>query len=123
MILSQDEALELIKGNLGVNRGFEALREKSSMLYALVEGDDFDNKLINKIEFIESDKKQTARKKYSRDIQDFFERLFQPLENISYATGGNRVYDVDDLEIKKELIKTISNVKDSNSLSHWIQVD
>jgi uncharacterized protein (UPF0297 family) len=121
MILSDQQALDLVKLNRASNREFEKLREDSSMLYALVEGDDFTEKLIDKIEFIEGEKKAIARKKYSRDIQDFFERLFQPLENIWYATGGNKVYDIDDLEVKKEFLHTISNIKDSNTLSHWIQ--
>jgi len=121
MILSKEKALELIKSNQAQNPLIQKLRKESSMLYALVEGDDFKEKLIDQIEFIEGSAKASARKKYSRDIQDFFERLFQPLENIWYATGGNKVYDIDDEETKKEFLFTISNIKDSNTLSHWIQ--
>ena len=121
MILTQDEALELLKKNAGANKRFEKLREESKELYALVEGDGFDDLLINKIEFIESDKKAAARKKYARNMQDLFERLFVPLENIPYATGGNKVYDIDNKETKLEFLKTIANVKDSNTLAHWIQ--
>lgn len=121
MILSDEQALELIKNNQAVNPKLDSMRENSSMLYALVEGDMFKEKLIDQIEFIEGSDKSIARKKYSRDIQDFFERLFQPLENIWYATGGNKVYDIEDQDIKKEFLHTISNIKDSNTLSHWIQ--
>ena len=121
MILSNEDALALIKENKSLNPKLSKLRTESSMLYALVEGDDFKTKLIDKIEFIEGEAKAKARKKYSRDIQDFFTRLFQPLENIWYATGGNKVYDIDDDEIKRELLFTLSNIKDSNTLSHWIQ--
>jgi|AntAceMinimDraft_18_1070375.scaffolds.fasta_scaffold02306_6 hypothetical protein len=121
MKLSQKEALELIKKNQTPTRLVEKLRKESEMLYALIEGDSFKEKLIDQIEFIEGSSKSIARKKYSRDIQDFFERLFQPLENIWYATGGNKVYDIDDEDIKREFLFSISNIKDSNTLSHWIQ--
>lgn len=121
MTLTNSEARQIIKDNQIIGAEFQSLRLKSEMLYALVEGDDFKGKLIDQIEFIESDKKQEARSKYSRDIQDFFERLFQPLENISFATGGNKVYDIDDMDVKKEFLKTISNIKNSNTLSNWIQ--
>ena len=121
MVLTQGDALEILKENADINKDFISLRDDSKELYALVEGDGFDELLINKIEFIESDKKAAARKKYSRNVQDLFERLFQPLENIPYATGGNKVYNIDNVETKLEFLKTIANVKDSNTLAHWIQ--
>jgi len=121
MKLTDNEALQLIKDNNSLSNELILIREQSKTLYALIEGDDFSSELISRIEHLESDKKALARKKYSRDIQDFFERLFQPLENISYATGGNKVYDIDDNEVKAEFLKTIANIKDSNTLAHWIQ--
>jgi hypothetical protein len=121
MILKDQEALDLIKKNISVSKYMLDRRLESSMLYALVDGDDFNATLIDRIEFIENRERSKARRKYSRDIQDFFERLFQPLDNIWYATGGNKVYDIDDKKIKKDFLKTISNIKDSNTLSHWVQ--
>ncbi len=121
MILSNDEAKKIVKENFSLSPKFLNMRKDSEMLYALINGDNFNETLIREIEYIESSKKAQARKKYSRDIQDFFERLFQPLENIWYATGGNKVYDIKDEGVKKEFLKKISNIKDSNTLSHWIQ--
>jgi len=121
MILSEQQAINLVRENLRVSRDMEELRHKSKTLYALVDGDDFKDELIDRIEFIESSKKAKARKKYARDIQDFFVRLFQPMDNIWYATGGNKVYDIKDKDVKKQFLHRISNIKNNNTLSHWVQ--
>lgn len=121
MILLEEQARKIIENNKSVSAEFIKLREQSKMLYALIEGDDFKDALVNKIEFIESEKKSEARQKYARDTQDLFERLFQPLENISYATGGNKVYDIENEDVKKDFLRKISNIKNNNTLSHWIQ--
>ena len=121
MKLTDTQAIAIINKHKGINPQQQVIRSNSEMLYALIDGDDFKSKLIDKIEFIEGTEKAKAREKYSRDIQDFFERLFQPLENIWYATGGNRVYDISNKETKKEFLKTVSNIKNSNTLSNWIQ--
>lgn len=120
MILDNSQAIEIIKQNKSVHPKLQELRENSKELYALIEGDDFVDELISRIEGIEGEKKAEARKKYSRDIQDFFERLFQPIDNIAYATGGNKVYKIEDEDVKKEFLKTINNIKDSNTLQHWV---
>jgi len=120
MILTNEEAVKLIKNELNLKPEIKKLRDDSKELYALVEGDMFTDELIHKIEHIEGDKKSKARKKYARDIQDFFERLFQPIDNIAYATGGNKVYKIENEEVKKSFLKTIDNIKDSNTLQHWV---
>ena len=92
MIFQNDqEAIAAIKANLKINHEFVEMRESSNELKALVNGDDFIEELIEKIENIESDKKALARKKYSRSIKDLFERLFQPIDNIYYATNDGSV--------------------------------
>jgi len=121
MILTDIEAVQIIKDNKATDPRLNTIRENSKTLYALIDGDDFKNLLIDNIEFIEGEEKAIARKKYSRDITDFFERLFQPLENIWYATGGNKVYDIEDDEIKLKFLKKIANIKNSNTLANWIQ--
>ena len=120
MKLNDIQAVEKIKEHIGISPKLTKLREQSKELYALIEGDDFADQLISKIEHIEGQKKSEARKKYARDIQDFFERLFQPIENINYATGGNKVYQIDDENVKREFLKTINNIKDSNTLQNWV---
>jgi hypothetical protein len=117
----QDEAILHIKNNLTVSGNFTNMRNSSKELTALVNGDDFIDLLIDKIDGIESDKKAKARQKYSRNIKDLFRRLFQPIDNIYYATGGVKDYDVTSKETKDKLLKTISSIRDSKPLSEWIQ--
>ena len=121
MTFTDKEAIDIIKDNENVKNEVNLLRENSKELYALIEGDYFKEELIKRIEHIEGTDKAKARKKYSRDVQDLFERLFQPLENIWYATGGNKVYQIENDKVKAELFKHLNNIKDSNTLSHWIQ--
>jgi len=122
MIFQNDqEAIAAIKANLKINHEFVEMRESSNELKALVNGDDFIEELIDKIENIESDKKALARKKYSRSIKDLFERLFQPIDNIYYATGGVKDYDIVNESIKQQFIKKIASIRDNKPLSEWIQ--
>ena len=121
MKFTDKEAIEIIKEHQSISVKAQLLRDQTKELYALINGDSFSEELVKRIEHIEGEKKAIARKKYSRDVQDLFERLFQPIENIFYATGGNKVYDIADKNIKKKFLKQIDNIKDSNTLSHWIQ--
>lgn len=116
-----EEAILGIKNNFQISQLFLSMREKSKELKALVNGEGFIDELIDKIECIESEEKAKARKKYSRDIQDTFARIFQPIDNIYYATGGIRKYNVENDEIEKLLIKKLSSIRDNKSLSKWIQ--
>ncbi|WP_296683258.1 hypothetical protein [Flavobacterium sp.] len=115
------EAIDAIKANLKINHEFVEMRESSDELKALVNGDDFIDELIDKIEGIESEKKSLARKRYSRSIKDLFERLFQPIDNIYYATGGVKDYDITNDTIRTEFIKKIASIRDNKPLSEWIQ--
>ncbi|HAT76874.1 MAG TPA: hypothetical protein DCS19_08510 [Flavobacterium sp.] len=121
MIFKDDqEAIYFIKKNERVDKEFVEMREYSRQLKALVNGEDFIDELIDKIEIIESDKKALARRKYSRDIKDVFSRLFQPIDNIYYATGGVKDYDIKPV-IKEEFIKKIASIRDGKPLSEWVQ--
>lgn len=117
---SDEEAIEKIKKHQKVCEEFLEMRDYSKTLKALVNGDDFIDELIDKIEIIESDKKALARKKYSRDIKDVFARLFQPIDNIYYATGGVKDYDIKS-SIKKDFLNKIANIRDGKPLSEWVQ--
>jgi len=117
---SDQEAIDIIKKHARVCEDFLEMREYSKTLKALVNGEDFIDELIDKIEIIESDKKALARKKYSRDIKDVFSRLFQPIDNIYYATGGVKDYDIKPA-IKKDFINKIASIRDGKPLSEWVQ--
>ena len=121
MKFTDEQVIEIIKKHESISPKMTLLRDATTELYALINGDNFAEQLISRIEHIEGEKKAIARKKYARDVQDLFERLFQPIENIFYATGGNKVYLIEDENIKKEFLGRIDNIKDSNTLSHWIQ--
>ena len=49
-----------------------------------------------------------------------FNRLFQPIDNIYYASGGLKDYDIQE-SIKKEFLSKIANIRDNKTLSEWVQ--
>lgn len=121
--ISNEQAIEYIKKNEPLSKEFLKMRENSKDLKALVNGEDFIDNLIEKIEFIESEKKALAREKYSRDIKDTFARIFQPIENIYYATGGVKEYEIEDKELKLKYLKKIASIRDGKTLSEWVQTN
>jgi len=120
IIESNEEAVKILKDNVQLDKGWVLAREYSKELRALVNGEGFIEELINKIDNVESTKKAEARKKYSNDIQHLFSRLFQPIETIGFATGDTRKYDVKNEKKKKELIASLSNIRDDKPLSEWV---
>lgn len=122
MIFKSDaEAIQAIKDNLRVNEEFLEMRKSSDELKALVNGEDFIDELLERIEGIESEKKAKARKMYSRSIKDLFTRLLQPVGNIYYATGGVKDYDIKNDEVKKKFLNKIASIRDSKPLGEWVQ--
>lgn len=122
MIFKDDnEAIAYLKKNETLSEDFKEMREYSSTLKALVNGDDFIDELINKIDGIESSLKARAREKYSRSIKDLFSRLFQPIDNIYYATGGVKEYEIQSQTTKTNYLKQIANIRDNKTLSEWVQ--
>lgn len=122
MIFKTDlESIAAIEANLKLTKDFDEMRKYSKQLKALVNGDDFMEELIDKIEGLESERKAKARKMYSRSVKDLFTRLFQPIDNIYYASGGSKDYDIINSDIKKIFISKIANIRDDKPLSEWIQ--
>lgn len=121
MIFKDDaEAIAAIKANQQITPEWKEMRDYSKELKALVNGTDFIDELICKIEGIESDLKAKARIKYSKKIKSMFTRLFQPIDNIYYATGGLKDYDIKE-SVKKEFLSKIANIRDNKTLSEWVQ--
>lgn len=118
---TSEDAIVVLKKHNHLTPDFVKMRESSRELKALVNGEGFIDELIDRIEIIESTKKALARKKYSRDIKDVFSRLFQPIDNIYYATGGIKDYDIPSKDIKKAFITKIANIRDGKPLSEWVQ--
>ena len=98
------EAIEAIKKHQTLTPEWKSMREYSKELKSLVNGTDFLDELICKIEGIESANKAKARSKYSKNIKSMFIRLFQPIDNIYYASGGLKDYDIKE-SIKKEFFQ------------------
>lgn len=126
MKFTNDEAaIQFVKLNSkSTPKWVEKARKYSKELCALVEGENFLEELITKIEKIESDAKAEARKKYSQDIRDFFSRMFLPIENVFSSTGGVKNYQNGDARLsdanQKKLLDVISNVRDGKSIERYI---
>lgn len=118
---SDDEALVVLKANLAITPDFQTMRENSKELKALVNGTGFIDELICKIEGIEAAAKAKARKDYSRSVVDTFARLFQPISNIYYASGGVKDFDIKNKATKKAFLNKIANIRDGKPLSEWVQ--
>jgi hypothetical protein len=114
------EAIEAIKKHQTLTPLWKEMRDYSKELKSLVNGTEFLEELICKIEGIESDKKAKARVKYSKNIKSMFNRLFQPIDNIYYASGGLKDYDIKE-SIKKDFLYKIANIRDNKTLSEWVQ--
>ena len=117
---NDQEAIEKIKKHQTLTPEWKLMREYSKELKSLVNGTDFLDELICKIEGIESANKAKARVKYSKNIKSMFNRLFQPIDNIYYASGGLKDYDIKE-SIKKEFLSKIANIRDNKTLSEWVQ--
>jgi hypothetical protein len=121
MILDENQALQVLTNNLKVSKPIEISRKESEELFALTQGDKFLELLINKIEGIESPEKAIARKKYSRDIVHFFERLLRPVDNVYSATGGSKLYHIEDDKKKTTLLRKIGRTRDGKTLQEWLR--
>jgi len=122
MIFKDDnEAIEAIKKHEKLSTQFQKMRDDSKELKALVNGEGFTDELLDKIEFIESDLKAKARMKFSRNIKDTYARIFQPIDNIYYATGGVKEYEIENTDLKKTYLSKIASIRDGKSLSEWVQ--
>ena len=117
---SVDDVVKVLKGLKATPKYIENSRKESKELKALISGKDFVKELISKIEHIEGEKRAEARKKYSRSIKDFFERLLRPIDNIYSATGGSRRVELkgDNMEL---VFKQLSNIKGGVTLHKWVE--
>ena len=79
---TEDEVIKFLEDNITIPKWVGVARKESEGLKALVNGENFDEFLIEKIEHIESASRATARKKYSKDIRSIFERINQTRVNV-----------------------------------------
>lgn len=95
-------------------------RNKSKVYKALVDGDNFCDVLIELIEGIESAAKQKARKKYSKDIRDVFERVFKPRENVFQSNGGSEKLILPNENMRNIFFNLQSNFKSNKSVFKYL---
>ncbi len=100
-----DEIIDLIKANQSTPSWVIKARETNAELNALVYGENFTELLINKIEKIEDESRAVARRKYSIDTRDLFQRIMEPRNNVFAADGGSENWDEDINENRIEIIK------------------
>ena len=122
MILGEEDVLKIVKASQEVPGWISVGRDDSLELSALVNGDNFSDLLIKRIEQIEQKQKAVARERYSRDIRDFYDRILSLLSHVYNATGGSKSYEIKD-SIKEDVAETISNSRSGKTLEQWLQVN
>lgn len=120
---TDDDAIKYILSHQDVPKQIIAGRKEARELYALIEGDEFKEELIHKIEHIESQEKAIARKRYSRPIVDLYERILQPISNVFSASGGSKAYAIDNEAQLKVFLNKISHIRDGKTIQKYIQDD
>lgn len=95
-------------------------RERSSEFKALVTGEKFSDLLINRIESIESAKRAIARRKYSKDIRDMFDRVFKKRYNVFEAVGGSEVVKIESETLKAQFETIANNFKGQKSIEKYL---
>lgn len=121
MILNEAQVLELIKIHSKEKADWVTnARVNNKMLKALVTGEGFSEELIERIEHIESDNKAKARKKYSKDIRDMFNRVMKKRENVFQANGGSESILIRNQRIIEEFTFFQSNFKANKSVSKYL---
>lgn len=121
MKYTYDQVITIIKNNQSVPSYILAGRKDSIELCALVNGENFHEELIDRIEHIESDKKAKARRKYSRSVVDFFSRLLSPINNVFSSSGGLAEYRIKSEVELKQFLSKLSNLRDGKSLRKFVQ--
>lgn len=124
MILDENQAINIVKANADkVPDWVVSARSQSATLKALIDGEDFIPLLINQIEHVETEKKALARKKYSRNITDLYERLLLPIDNVFNSTGGSKKYFTEGFNQadSERFINLIANIKGGKSVQNYTE--
>lgn len=115
-----DEVLALIKSNQVAPDWIKEKRDERKVLNALVNGVDFQEVLIDRIEKIENKDKALARKKYSKDIRDLFSRVLQPRSNVFTASGGSSYNNIKSTAYLDKFNKVSKNFKGQKSVKKYL---
>ena len=116
-----EKIIEIIKQNITVNKEITKWRKDYSEMNALINGDNFADLLINKIEHLESNERAKARKLYSRNINDLIDRLLLPIDNVFTATGAVWRLADEQKTIDTKFSDGISNFHGGKNIESYIQ--
>lgn len=122
MVFTDEQAIDKIRelSEEGVPAWVTTARDNSELYKALIDGEGFSKVLVEKIEMIESENKAKARKKYSKDIRDVFERVMKPRENVFQANGGSEKLVLSNENMKNMFLKAQSNFKSNKSVFKYL---
>ncbi len=119
-VFTPEEALKKIVQYQTTPQWVLDARERSSEFKALVTGEKFSDLLINRIESIESAKRAIARRKYSKDIRDMFDRVFKKRYNVFEAVGGSEVVKIESETLKAQFETISNNFKGQKSIEKYL---
>lgn len=119
-IIADKKAIEIVKENQTIAADMIAAREYTDDLKAVIAGKDYVDKIVQ-IDHLESEKKINSRKKYTFSTKDLAERVFRPIDNVWSATGGNKVYSIDNEKKEKELSKWVKNFRGGKSIEQYLE--
>ena len=119
-VFTPEEALKKIVQYQTTPQWVLHARERSSEFKALVTGEKFSDLLINRIESIESAKRAIARRKYSKDIRDMFDRVFKKRYNVFEAVGGSEVVKIESETLKAQFETIANNFKGQKSIEKYL---
>jgi hypothetical protein len=121
MTYTETEIKELLKKHSEkTEQWVHDARKQSKTLKALVNGDGFDEELIERIEHLESAERAEVRRKYSKDIRDLFNRVMKKRQNVFDANGGSEHNEIKSDTIKELFEDKISNFKANKSLYKYL---
>jgi hypothetical protein len=117
---NEEQVIALIKENLKTCDWIKQARDKHKVYNALVNGVDFHEVLINRIEKIESADRAEARKRYSKDIRDMFKRVMKPRLSVFNASGGSVRDELTESTLKDRFEKSISHFRGQKSIKKYL---
>ena len=95
-------------------------RKAHKELKALVTGENFTELLITKFEKIESNDRKVARERYSKDIRDLFNRVYQPRDNVFRASGGSVTDTYTSEANKKKYLEASRSYKGQKTIKQYL---
>lgn len=117
---NDNEVIDFVKKHAKPEQWVIKARDRHKELNALITGKGFLEVLINRIEGLENEQKAVARKKYSKDIRDVYNRIMSPRYNVFSAAGGSVNNNLKSNSLKEKLIESLANFKGQKSIKKYL---